>query len=111
MSPMHQSFNPPPPDPTSAEDWVALTQRVLARVGSDPYFVGWALVAYQRTAGVDVAGLSGFLSCPLNALPRLALYKRPIVGTPRFLWEVARIAGRTGAHTNRLATLLEHAEP
>jgi hypothetical protein len=64
MASLHQPISPPPPDPGSAADWGALSQRVLARVGSDPYFLA-----------------------------------------------VARIAGRTGARTNRLAALLEWTAP
>jgi hypothetical protein len=111
MASLHQPISPPPPDPGSAADWGALSQRVLARVGADPSCVGGALVAYQRSAGVDVAGLATFLGCPLSAVPRLALAQRPVVGTPRFLGAVARSASRTGAHTHRLAALLERTAP
>jgi hypothetical protein len=100
-----------PPDRPVPPDWEDIARRVLERVAADPFFVGWALAAYQRTAGVDVAGLAAFLGCPLAALPRLALYQRPRWGSPRFLWEVARIAGRTGARTARLAALLERPAP
>jgi hypothetical protein len=88
------------------EEAAALTGRVLARVGADPFFVGSALVAYQRASGADVAGLATFLGCPLAALPRLALARRPEPGAPRFLGETARLAARVGAAEDRLAALL-----
>lgn len=90
-------------DDTNAQ----LAERTLARVGRDPFFVGSALVAYQRVAGVDVAGIAAFLGCPVAALPRLALYRRPDRLAPRFLAELARMAARSGADEGRLAAILQ----
>jgi hypothetical protein len=99
---------PPTPSERATPDDVAvdLAERVLARIGDDPFFVGAALAAYQRWSGADVAGLAAFLACSVTALPRLALARRPLPGAPRFRAELARLATRAGAAEDRLAALL-----
>jgi hypothetical protein len=82
-------------------------ERVLRRVGDDSYFLGSALNAYQRCAGADVAGIAAFLGCPVSALPRLALARRPDPHSPRFRRELARLVARTGAAEGRLAAVLQ----
>ena len=84
-----------------------LAARVLARVGDDPFFVGSALIAYQRCAGADLAGLAAFLGCTVEELTRLALARRPDPHSPRFRAELARIAARTRTKEDRLAAVLQ----
>ena len=84
-----------------------LAARVLARVGDDPFFVGSALVAYQRCAGADFPGLAAFLGCAVEDLTRLALARRPDPHSPRFRAELARIAARTRTKEDRLAAILQ----
>jgi len=84
-----------------------LAARVLARVGDDPFFLGSALVAYERCAGVGIPGLAAFLGCPVAALPRLALARRPGPHDPHVREQLDRIAARTGAKRDRLAAVLQ----
>jgi hypothetical protein len=88
-------------------DDVAVTERVLRRVGDDPYFLGSALTAYQHCSGADVGDVATFLGCPVAALPRLALARRPDPHSPRFRRDLARLAARSGAAEGRLPAVLQ----
>lgn len=83
-----------------------LAARTLERVAEDASFVGSALSAYMRAAGIDSDGLAAFLGCPLAMLSRLALYVRPDPKAPALEVEVLRIALQTGVTARRLSLLL-----
>ena len=83
-----------------------IAAQVLRRVGTDPFFVGYALAVVARREDLDLDGLAGRLGCSIASLPRLALYHRPEPVTNRFGEQVMRIADRTGADPIDLAALL-----
>jgi len=93
----------PAPDTLAAR----LAERTLGRIGDDPFFLGSALVAYQRVAGVDVEGIAAFLDCPVAALPRLALEPRPHRRSRQLVADLERITSRSGARPGRLAAILQ----
>jgi hypothetical protein len=80
-------------------------RRAVERAGRLPFFVAGALRAYQTGHGLCDAELARFLGCPLEALPGLALCRRPDTEGEGFRAEVERIAAYAGADPFRLAQL------
>jgi hypothetical protein len=69
-------------------------------------FLAGALAAYQEANGMDDAALAAFLGCAPEALPRLALCRRPAPDPARFRAGIQEIAAYTGAAIGPLARLL-----
>jgi hypothetical protein len=83
------------PDPTDNPD---LLDALAARACGEPFFLGWALAAYQQRHGLDDAALADLLGCAPAALPGLRLCRRPGAAAPGRTAEedVADIAQRYG---------------
>lgn len=63
------------------------------------------LFTYQEINGMSDEALSAFLECEVDAMPKLALCKRPRPA-PNFRGDLARIAAYTGASAPQLARLI-----
>jgi hypothetical protein len=50
---------------------------------SIPTTIGYTLAAHRRRTGLDDGALAAYLGCPAEALPRLALCRRPDPSSPR----------------------------
>ncbi len=75
-----------------------------------PTFLAAALATYRRTHGVAEDQLAEILRCPIEALPTLALCRRPDPNKSGFRWDVERVASFVGADRVRLAQLLREVE-
>jgi hypothetical protein len=64
---------------------------------------------YREREGMDDEDLAAFLECDIEALPRLALCRRPRQA-PGFRGDIEAIAAHTGANATRLAQLVRAAE-
>lgn len=64
---------------------------------------------YREREGMDDEQLAAFLQCDTDALPRLALCRRPRQA-PDFRGDIEAIAARAGADPSRLARLVRAAE-
>lgn len=74
-----------------------------------PGLLAGLLWTYQESEGLDAAGLAAFLRCEPEALPRLALCRRPRPA-PHFRQDIERIADYTGASPVQLMKLIRAAE-
>jgi hypothetical protein len=83
-----------------------LAAHVLARVETNPFFLGCALAAIARRDALDIDALAARVGCTVDNLTRLALYRRPELASNRFGEQVMRIAERTGADPVCLAMVL-----
>lgn len=84
-----------------SEPTAGLHALLAAHAEQDPFFTASALAAFRRARGLDEAALAAWLECPLDALHRLALRRRP-----RTLSEALRLATQVGANAARLAEAL-----
>ncbi len=84
--------------------------RAVARFAADEFFVAWALERYRIAEGLDEEQLASFLECPPEHLARLAMCRRPLSGSPRFVQEVQAIAAYVGSNPFQLAALLRRVE-
>lgn len=89
----------------SASDPQSLTG-LARRAAEHPYFLGFALAAYQARHRLDDAQAAERLGCPAAALPRLRLCRRPIAAEPDFAARVRRIAAYVPCDADALLALL-----
>ena len=73
-------------------------------------FIASALADYKATHGATEEQLARFLGCSAEALPALALCKRPDPSGKNFRPEAERVASFAGADATRLAQLLREVE-
>lgn len=67
------------------------------------------LYLYQETEGLSDEALAQYLQCDMDALPRLALCRRPRPA-PQFRQDIEQIARFTGAKPFKLMRLIRAAE-
>lgn len=72
----------------------------------DDVFTGWALRAFRERHGLHDDALAGYLGCAVDALPWLALSRRPDRDARVFIFEVALLAAEMGCDAARLRALL-----
>ncbi|MEA2576276.1 MAG: hypothetical protein QOH93_3574 [Chloroflexia bacterium] len=88
-------------------------QPSLARLAglavSRPSLMSSLMQLYREREGMDEEQLAAFLECDSDALPRLALCRRPRKA-PDFRGDIEAIATHTGADPTRLARLVRAAE-
>gem|GEM_PF-1035924 len=87
-----------------------LMARAVARCATDVFFMAWALERYRSAEGWDEQQLAAYLECTAEQLTRLALCRRPLASSERFVRDVQAIAAYTGANPFRLAELLRAVE-
>lgn len=90
----------------------ALSQlaRMATFVEDDPFFVASALAVYRDDMHLGADDLAAYLGCAADALPRLALCRRPAENSPVYRDEIERIAAFVGAAPARLANIMRHAD-
>jgi hypothetical protein len=93
----------PQPDPRDRLDELA------AHVADNPFFLAFALAAYQRRHGLTEFALAAALHCDHSVLLDLCLCRRPVPESGRFEEEVVAIAGRCGCDRAALLLILEEA--
>lgn len=82
----------------------------LARLAAArPSLMSSLMQLYREREGMDDQEMAAFLECNAEALPRLALCRRPRQA-PNFRGDIEAIAARTGANSTRLAQLVRAAE-
>jgi hypothetical protein len=83
---------------------------LAARATADPFFLGWALTAYQRRHNLDDAALLG---CAPDALTMRRLCRRLGAAAPARTAadDVAAIAGRFQIDAAALGRIVEGAPP
>lgn len=82
-----------------------ILSRAIERASQRPFFVAGDLLTFQSLRHYDDDGLASFLGCAPEALPNLALCRRPDAADSRFHDEVGQIAAHVGADASRLAEL------
>lgn len=80
--------------------------RLARRVEADPSFMAHTLASYRRRRRLDDTVLAAVLRCSVEALPRLALCRRPDPDSASFRTDLAHIAHYVGCDADRLASLL-----
>lgn len=89
------------------------TQPSLGRLASlaagRPSLMSSLMQLYREQEGMNDQQLAAFLECEAEALPRLALCRRPRQA-PDFRGDIEAIAAHTGANPTRLAGLVRAAE-
>lgn len=83
--------------------------RLAALASSRASLMSSLMLLYREQEDMDDEQLADFLGCEVEALPRLALCRRPRPA-PRFRADVETIAGHAGADPARLARLVRAAE-
>jgi hypothetical protein len=94
--------DPPPDRPDSLGD-------LTAHLAGNPYFLGWALAAYQRRHRLTDLDVAAALHGDPSALTALRLCQRPVPEGERFEEDVAALAGRFGCDRAALLLVLEEA--
>ncbi len=86
-------------------------RRLAGRACGDPWFLGWALAAYQRRRGLDDAALAAELGCVPDVLVLLRLCRRPGTGEPgrTLQGDVEEIARRFAVEPAVLARIVKEA--
>jgi hypothetical protein len=86
--------------------------RLADRAAADPFFLGWALAAYQRRHGLDDAALAVLLGCAPAALASVRLCRRPGASADRSADEdLADITRAFGIDPEALRRVLDEAPP
>ena len=80
-------------------------RQAAVRAGRRAFFVAGDLLTYQRLQGIGDDELAAFLGCPPDALPGLALCRKPDTRGADFRAEVEAIAAYAGVNRIRLAEL------
>lgn len=88
----------------------SLLRYAASRAASNRFFLAGCLAEFSRLHGAGEDELARFLSCSRNALPRLALCRRPDPESPRFRTDVERIAAACDVQAIRLAQLIREVE-
>jgi hypothetical protein len=83
--------------------------RLANLAASRPSLMSSLMQRYREQEGMDDQQLAAFLECEAEALPRLALCRRPRPA-PDFRGDIETIAAHTGANPNRLARLVRASE-
>lgn len=91
-------------------DAVSQLARMAASVEDDRFFVASALAVYRDDMRLGADDLAAYLGCAADALPRLALCRRPREDSPVYRDEIERIAAFVGATPARLANIMRHAD-
>jgi hypothetical protein len=82
-------------------DWLA------KRAEQEPFFLASVLAAYAHSEGLDDAGLSAALGCPLRELTMVRLCRAPRTEPPEFWEDVTAVAERFGMDPMRLAVAVK----
>jgi hypothetical protein len=83
--------------------------RLASLAAGRPSLMSSLMQLYREQEGMNDQQLAAFLECEAEALPRLALCRRPRQA-PDFRGDIEAIAAHTGANPNRLAGLVRAAE-
>jgi hypothetical protein len=83
--------------------------RLASLASSRPSLMSSLMQLYREREGMDDEQLAAFLECEHEALPRLALCRRPRQA-PDFRGDIEAIAAHTGANPGRLAKMVRAAE-
>ncbi|HEX8227732.1 MAG TPA: hypothetical protein VF826_00290 [Chloroflexia bacterium] len=83
--------------------------RLASLATSRPSLMSSLMKLYREREGMDDEHLAAFLECDTEALPRLALCRRPRQA-PDFRGDIEAIAAHTGANPGRLAKMVRAAE-
>ncbi len=80
------------------------------RTDEDPFFLGYDLREYRKSAEVDDNDLATFLECSLNALAHLALCRRPDPSSSSFRSDVEKVSAHCKVNAQKLAVLLREVD-
>lgn len=83
--------------------------RLASLAAGRPSLMSSLMQLYREQEGMNDQQLAAFLECEAEALPRLALCRRPRQA-PDFRGDIEAIAAHTGANPTRLAGLVRAAE-
>jgi hypothetical protein len=82
---------------------------LAAHVADNPYFLAWALAAYQRRHRLSDLALAAALHCDPSVLLDLRLCRRPVPEGERFEEDVRVISERFGCDRAALLLILKEA--
>lgn len=83
-----------------------LIQRFIKLAKKDTFFLGWALLVYQKMHAIDDCSLTQWLECDRKALDRLALCRLPDDKSPIFQDNIRKIAKYGPCNADHLVQLL-----
>jgi hypothetical protein len=75
-------------------------------VGTDPFFVGWALKEYATANQIGNDDLAELLGCSKQALARLFLCRLPSDASPAFHSDIRHISEYAPCNADRLVRLI-----
>lgn len=84
--------------------------KAAALAAHHPYYLAGLLEAFREGENMSDAELAQYLGCPTEALPQLALCRRPEPSPPGFRSDVETIARRFGLDAKRLAHVVRTAD-
>ncbi len=91
-------------------DYTPSLARLARSARERPTLLASLLFAYQEQEGLDESGLAAFLGCDADALPKLALCRRPRQQIPAFREDIERIAQYAGVNPLSLMKLVRAVE-
>lgn len=83
-------------------------KRLAAMASARPSLMSSLMLLYREQEGMDDKQLADYLECDVDALPRLALCRRPRQA-PDFRGDIEAIAVHSGSDPSRLARLVRSA--
>lgn len=89
---------------------VELLRHAAERAVHNSFFLAADLEQFRLHRRMTESDLARFLGCPSDALPKVALCRRPGPQTPRFQDDVRRIASGLGLDLEQLARLLREVD-
>lgn len=84
-------------------------ERLADMASARPGLMSGLMLLYREQEGMDDTQLADFLECAVEALPRLALCRRPRQA-PDFRGDIEAIAAHSGSNASRLARLVRSVE-
>ncbi len=90
-------------------EYKASLKRLADMASARPSLMSSLMLLYREQEGMDDEQLADFLNCDVEALPRLALCRRPRQA-PHFRGDIETIAAHSGTDASRLARLVRAAE-
>lgn len=84
--------------------------RAARRAGQQPFFLAYVFRHYQEANTLDEPGLASLLGCSVDALPRLALCRRPIGDASAFRTDIDHLAKRFRLNGEQLAAMVRQVD-
>jgi hypothetical protein len=84
--------------------------RAARRAGQQPFFLAYVFHQYREANTLDEPALANLLGCSVDALPRLALCRRPMGDTSAFRTDIDHLAERFRLNGEQLAAVVRQVD-